>query len=356
MKNKFNSQHIKNTGSAKLRNMRSIILIIIFIGFSHSVKSQSWKTVLNKEGNFSINFPFDVEEQFDNVSYPVRKTIVCKPVSDDNILYSISYSDYENNMYHSDSLKNIEFDLEYTQRNNGLKLTSVFPKSISGYPGREFRYKSLREDKLVRVLVYIVKNRVFELKVETRENLNFNKSINVFFNSFKLVGIPENNPAYLNLPSNDEIKNRPFTADFNGESEQRVQVMETFLGKSGSIIEMNKNTDQYSMLALGVWYSKLSKNGKVTEEDFNRIISDQEANVGRIYSEGKIISKEKINIFGYNGVKITMTYKLMGVKVNDVRLIFIDNNNTYFNVMAIYSEDKDIGQVQDFFNSFKLKK
>ena len=340
--------------------MKILPIILIFIlFFNKSVKSQNWISENNKNGNYEISFPSNYETKTDSSLYFFKKTSICVPKTDDNLLYSISYSENVNNLYHSDSLKNIDFDLDYTQKqivkNDFLRLISVFPKSVLGYPGKEFRYKSMVEDKYVRIQVYIVKNRVYELKVETNELNNFNKSINYFFNSFRLTGYPENSPRYLNFPTESELQNKPYLANFNGETEQRIQVFETIFGKACGIMDMKSisENDTSGLLAIGVMYAKIPKNGRVTSEEFLKIVDNLVDGVRKIYNEGKVISKEKSKICGYNGIKFKLTYKLGNKIINETKLVVIDKNNILYHIMAMsYLDTKE---ELNFIKSFKIK-
>lgn len=121
-------------------------------------------------------------------------------------------------MYNSDSTKNLEFDLDYTQKKfikyNKVKLWNAFPKTLLGYPGKEFRYEYINEHKIAFKRIYIVKNLVYELTYEGSKEKAFQLEIDKYFNSLKLLNVPENIPRYLNLPNEDEIKNKPYNIDF----------------------------------------------------------------------------------------------------------------------------------------------
>jgi hypothetical protein len=321
--------------------------------------------VSTKEGfkivddDFEITFPNQPVDKIDSTSYnKSRRIIYVAKGKDDNLRYELSYIEYQDNMYHSDSLESIEFDLDYTQidlaYSDSLELTNSNYSSVAGYPAKEFRYKTVTNDKRIRVFVIFVKNRVYTIRVDTEESKNYNKHINQFIKSFQLRNIKENIPPFLSLPTEDEMNNPPFIVNFQGKTERRIQVRESLYGKTAFIFEVNEVKDMWSgIFLLGVGYAKIPVNDTISKEERLALISGIE---GSAYSGYKMINSETIKENDYIGKRLVSNYYLANSLMRDIRVMFVTKENIYIEIVAIVIEKKPISKkVDSFFNSFYIK-
>jgi len=331
----------------KMKNLIFIFVLTLnwFCTGDHSNKY----TISDSTFQFEIKLPCSGKIKLDTTA--VNKFIQYE-CSDGHSKYKVICTEYSDGLYHSDSLNNIEFDLDYTQKKfastEHVKSTSTLLKTINGYPGKEFRFEHFEKDIIYFRRVYIVKNRVYELLYEAPKEKAFNTEIDDYYNSFRLVGIPDNEKPYLNLPPNEEIQNRPFDINFFGKTELSVEYQENFLGKIPIVTEGNqiKDEDRSGILALIVFYGILPEGTTETQKD--RLIREQ---MDLITNKGQIINEKNIE----GGKEISITYTVATVPIIDKRrLIF--KGNKYYNVCAMYLKEKpESKRVNEFMDSFHIK-
>lgn len=319
-------------------------------------------------GMFKINF-IHTPTKYQTKDWPVETIYQDSGQAEiSNILYSISYRDYENGMYHSDSINNIEFDIQYSQKKIMQKyslelMRPPFQTSILGYPGAEFRYKTYDGTKAVRVKVFIVKNRLYILKVETLMQNNFNKGINKFMDSFELLNLKENEKPYLNLPSKEELKNKPYTIKFPTKSENtqtRVIPFQFASEKHAFIMEMVQTDteilEQEQNLLYGVGFVNLPKGQDITEEAFNAILIDLKKIQTAGYSETVLLKENSIKTDKAIGAELLVELTMMGIRMEMyTQLLYFKNTCFQIQVMTPkkYSSNP---KIKEFINSFKVNK
>lgn len=327
-----------------------IYLLIIFI----SNQSSGQITTTNKKiDEFSITLKCNDEITKDETKSRSISKINCQI---DDVIYTVKLTEYNNGMYHSDSLKNLDFDLDYSQRyfaNNGkVDLIGLILKTIKGYPGKEYRFQYKFEDKINFRRIYIIKNYLVELIYEGPKSKLYNTEIDEFFNSFEVEGFDENQTPYIKMPSEEEIKNRPFIAKFDSETKQIIEANETEFGKVPLIIELCETKPEVNngVLALTVLYT-----------DFPKELSDN--NKKDIYELHK--KTQELTFPNFRWIEITeptkdsmvlkYEYSIHNEKVIDMRKVFFDNNRMY-TVAGIGTKKSFPNQrIEDFINEFKLK-
>ncbi|MCH2043724.1 MAG: hypothetical protein MK212_06240 [Saprospiraceae bacterium] len=306
-------------------------------------------TVTNKEFNLTFTFPDTYEKEIDEYQYQENVTYTC---TYGDFFLMVETAKYDSAMYHSEADGNIDFDLHYTQKefiqSTRAVTISSEPITILGYPGREFYYKHQQLDQVTFKRVYIIKNQVIEMTVITPPNLAFSKRIRHFFNTLSLIDIPKRKTPYITYLSEEEIKNRPYSVDFSGESEITNKVVDDYLDKIQVLME-SRSLGDAERERLMVIYTPIST--KKTIDDRRKWVQDQLNQVPRFKINTEIISTTEIE----NGLEFIIEYDLMGKRVWDKRRVFF-NNKGYYTLSSIQLAGSSESKVTvRFFESFKTK-
>ena len=171
----------------------AILLIVLLSGFA----PDTWVKIQPKENKFSIEFPRKPEESERKIQTEIGElnmNIMMYEVGkfkDENSVYGLIYSDYP------DSLVNSDFKDEYIDEFfenaikgtvNNLKGQIIEEKRVllSSYPGREVKISFMDGQGIMKLHVYLVKNRAYILEVGCETKNDNNKSMDRFFSSFVL--------------------------------------------------------------------------------------------------------------------------------------------------------------------------
>lgn len=309
--------------------------------------------------DFELSFPEDPIQEVKEESARQKTIIKSKGADDFNLLYEISYIDYDDNLYHSDSLHNLKFDLNYHQKSFvkklGLTVTDMSPTSIKGYPAQHFRYITADRSKRIRTLVVFVKNRVYQLRVDTKVDLTHNKWITQFFDSFRLTSVGANKKPHLNLPTEKELNKPPFSIDFKSPTKRKIEIKETIYGDVALIGEVSEPKTRFDQTASQmVFYSKILKkdiNPKEIDLINQQLISENRQGG----ASWEIISNEPITFKGFKGSKRFSEMTFSGEKIHMVSIHFIDSRKIYFALGGVYLGDEVPKSINTFFDSFQAK-
>ena len=303
--------------------------------------------------DFKIKIKCPTEVVVDTLDYIDQKTYKCRK---GRVTLTVIRTAYDNGMYHSDSLKNLEYDLDYTQRkftdNNQVRVLGTIPQVMKGYPGKEFRYEYWLEDKITFCRVYIVKNVLYEIFYEGPKAKKFQNEIDEFFDSFTLLNVAENPTPYFVMPAQEEIDNPPYTANFHGETTTKINVMNAFGSKAAIIAKVNdiRDKDNSGIISLLVWYAEMPS--EVSEDNKVAVINNQLKSIFNIYPTAVLLD-DNYDAKGRRNYKVQ--YKIGGVEpVIEERISFFYNNTLYL-VSALYraNEPKD-ARVDSFLESFEI--
>lgn len=304
--------------------------------------------------NFRINFPNKLDIQIDSTSVSDEVTITTS-YSEGHCWLRCFEDKY--NYYHSDSLGLIEFNLDYSQRDfvqqNLVTMVQLLPKSLDGYPGREYRFSYDKSGDITTRRIYLVKNRVYEIGNTGPASEVFNQDLTDFFESFTLVNVGPNSIPYLNLPTDEELESPPFEVNFFGETKRKVEIGETIEGeKAPLIIEINEvnNEDGSGLLALSVSYLLFPENNE--DLGFDYYLENSLNSAFLLDPSTVILSKEKEeNIASYRMTRVFNEQKC----IQNIRYIY--HNNIYFviSTISLYNSPED-DRIKAFFDSFKIIK
>lgn len=215
--------------------MFSLLVVILISG---CIERGQFKTFTSEEGGFSILMPGTPAKEIVNIDTEVGIIPVHSFKSiNEHILYSISYSDYPDWYFEEEDAT------EFLESVIDAKIKAVFGElqssiiiSIDGYPGMEFRYTVNQDDEVIsgRSRIYLVSNRLYDLRTFSPKDKAFTGTIDAFFKSFTLTKIrpelgtskeeaPEDNFPYATLwIDEDRTVNWTAVENDNGESLQLI--------------------------------------------------------------------------------------------------------------------------------------
>jgi hypothetical protein len=186
---------------APIKKMKAFKLLFIFISIllvsSGFVKNKKWHKLKSKDYNFSIEFPSKPELNQRIVVSAIgdieMNTYLSKPSkksNDPNLMYSINYNEYPDSYISSNRKDELSTffsnSIDGAIKNiNGELLTEKIIE-INGYPGREYRIQIKDGLAIIKSRMYLVNNSMYTLQVITPTKNEFNKSTNIFLNSFHL--------------------------------------------------------------------------------------------------------------------------------------------------------------------------
>jgi hypothetical protein len=301
--------------------------------------------------HFDIQFPEFIELKIDSSE---RNQVLFEGKINESF-FQVKHTIYPNNMYHSDSTEMIDFDLEYTQqeffRKNSVEIGMMIPKSCQGYPGKEFRYRYTNNNRISNRRVFIVKNHVYELVYEAPGSNQFYQENTDFFVSFSLVGIEDNPNPYINLPSDEEIENRPFEIAFTGDTELRIEIVETENAKAPLIFEGQEfeENDSKGLRILGIAYIIFPEETK--QDEIERYIDIVHESNKRLDPTLEIIED-----FTKDSIRHIKTERVLGGALHtEVKRYFSSKNYLYYLTAVHQSGIENDVRIDDFFDSFRMK-
>lgn len=185
-----------------LKTVGTIVLVVLIPLFLKSLfayfSSPKWIEYTSKEGRFKIEFPKSPSEKIDTLKSDYYGPLFihlamydASNANDDNVTYIIGYVDYPDSLIHSNDKKWIYdfFDTTTAIKVNTIKgkLNNAIRDSINNYPGQKINISLFDGEGVYNEKDFFVKNRVYEMSVVTYTKHNFNKSIDHFLNTFKLL-------------------------------------------------------------------------------------------------------------------------------------------------------------------------
>lgn len=338
--------------------MKKLIFILLIISTLSCKENNNWIDFKDEKENFSISFP-DKPMKKKNVQFFKKGQLIWntyKYISvDNNQSFSIKYCDLPNPNINSNSLKLINYLTKMTQR----ELYKEFQVSqrisvtqINKYPGREYLY----EDRIVGngciSRCFIVKSRLYMLEVRYDLKNRYNKYINVFFDSFKLLSIEEN--------KNPEIKikypEKNFELDFPEETTVRkIASILGHYGKLGTVMEAfdvpknDRDAPNTKNIFYGINYIQLPPTINSDSVDLvKKLIYET------VKAKGKIINKKEIKIANCWGLESHI--KMSGVPAIIHEKAFVIKDKFYRIGVISYQGKENNKEANDFLNSFRLKK
>jgi len=173
-------------------------IIVLSMGF---VQSDAWYILQDNDIGFSIEFPVEPQKILEikateagDLDVYTYKYEPDESVKDENIIYQLACTTLPyfiepnaNNLKLSDAMFKRSIDI--ILKNTKGKVLSDKPLKLNGYPGKEVRIERKHKHVvyIVKLNLYIIKNKVFIIESVTTEAKQYNKSGTRFFGSFKLL-------------------------------------------------------------------------------------------------------------------------------------------------------------------------
>jgi hypothetical protein len=162
-------------------------------------QTQRWQDLNDLDGRFHLLTPAELTHKIDTVETAVGKQayhtfFLQAPDKDaaENIIYALSYVDYPAGSLHHDSLELVAEFLAGSEEEAlgavGGNVIYSAPKTISGYPARQWRidYPSKGGTASARTLAGVAGNRYYEIKIFSLQAAGLSKSADRFFDSVRL--------------------------------------------------------------------------------------------------------------------------------------------------------------------------
>jgi len=313
----------------------------------------------DEKGKFKISFPIEPEitEQSGVTEYGEITTYSFKaePKGDDNLSYEVHYLDYPTEFTDTLSTESVYALFNGSQTSNmnsdNIQLIGTFNHNILGYIGREFRWQDIKTNKFSRVRFYMVNNRMYILAVNTKEENNFNVSINQFFESFELIDTKPN----PNEQIASEKVDKAFKIKFPKETEIREMETPTEYGNAKIVAELYQpklvNDDNLIYMVTTLKYPE-----DITLTD-NFDLDDYYSNVIQTALNGRqstLISQKEVSENGISGIEVKESFK-GGQIVIKQRTFLKGDLQIGIQVMTIPNND-DNESMNSFFDSFEFIK
>jgi len=170
-----------------------LIMVILTMSF---INPADW--YLCETSDYKILFPKKPVESIQTISSAIGELNlnlniyeVPETETEDNLAYIVNKTEYPDSIVNSDK-KDIlvgffRNSIDGAVKNVQGKLLSETKIELSGYPGREIRIDFQNGLAVIKMRLYLVKNKMFLLETISETKKGFNKSIDKFMNSFELI-------------------------------------------------------------------------------------------------------------------------------------------------------------------------
>jgi len=162
------------------------------------IKPKTWYLLESEQYGYKIEFPKEPTENpqvVNSVIGELKMNIfmydASKGSKDDNLVYMVNYTEYPDTLINSEKTDVLsDFfrnSIDGAVRNVHGKLLSEKEIKIGEYPGREINIDFKDGMAVIRMRLYLVKNKMYMLQTITETKKDFNKSITRFMDSFELI-------------------------------------------------------------------------------------------------------------------------------------------------------------------------
>ena len=174
--------------------MNLLLLLVLLL------QQNAWVETISYDGNFKISAPGEMTHRQISKDTPVGEltyhSMFYEAVDDaDNVLYLISWVDYPEGSLHSDSLELVRSFLDATVETAVLNLDGELmyqsDEQVAGFPGRYWRIDYNKGTAVIKTKAFVAGRRFYSLQVASKRSKNLNRSVDLFFDSFRLLSVPE---------------------------------------------------------------------------------------------------------------------------------------------------------------------
>jgi len=176
----------------KIINYSFVLILLVSLGF---VQSDTWYLLEVPEFGFSIQFPAEPVKSMDHDSpTPAYMYIydATKSRTDDNLIYSATYAELQSADTITTDFKRTDALFKKAVKGavkglNGKLLSENTIYLNGGIPGREIRIDFKHGLAIVKMRIYVVKNKMYLIQIITETKKQYNLSVTRFMNSFQLL-------------------------------------------------------------------------------------------------------------------------------------------------------------------------
>lgn len=176
--------------------MSSAVLLLLF--FPENALGQNWNRVVEKEGNFSISTTGDFEHQTRQIDNPVfgqldwhQFTHVDENAQEGDMVFSVTYLDYPEDMVHQDSIELLEEFFLATAESAAYSVAGdlIYSNDIQNFqcPGYTWRIHYNQGEATIRSRAYVCCSRLYILSVAGLSRGQTTDKLFTFFDSFRLI-------------------------------------------------------------------------------------------------------------------------------------------------------------------------
>jgi len=163
-----------------------LLLAFALVLSVQAAASAQWKTFTQTAGNFSVQLPGTPKAQDQSVDTKVGKITAHMYLLEGNPTYVVAYNDYPAaSMKGKNPNEALEASANGAVTNVKATLTSKKAITIKGYPGCEITFNNPKF--LGKSRIYLVKNRLYQLTAIIPKPGSYNKDVNRFLTSFRLL-------------------------------------------------------------------------------------------------------------------------------------------------------------------------
>ena len=165
------------------------------------LQQNTWVETISYDGNLKVSAPGEMKHRHIGKKTPVGELTYHSLFYEagaeaDNVLYMISWVDYPAGSIHSDSLELVNSFLDATVETAVLNVDGELmyqtEVEVEGFPGRYWRIDYNSGTAVIKTKAFVAGRRYYSLQVASRKSKNLNRSVDQFFDSFKLLSAPEN--------------------------------------------------------------------------------------------------------------------------------------------------------------------
>ncbi len=173
--------------------------LFIFISIIIScTEKQEWVRFESPDKDFELLFPQTPKEQSQLMNSdfgPIKMNMFVYEAEnselEENLFYGLTYIDYPKDFLMINRPEEIDSFFYTSVQNSVFNVHGILTNekiiSLKKYPGREIRISFNQGKGIINSRFYLVGRRLIMMQVITEQRKDFNKSINNFFNSFKLT-------------------------------------------------------------------------------------------------------------------------------------------------------------------------
>ncbi|WP_341902884.1 hypothetical protein [Fluviicola taffensis] len=345
--------------------IKSFFYLIIITAFIVSCSNSGKQYFTDEVSDFKILFPGKPTTSERTIVFPFGsfsgKKFSMETTTGLNTSYSVTCIELPANIVHSDSMNLLSqlfaiTQADYLQQFGEGGLINTWVKSVNKYPGREYVWADIRNNKGYTRRVFYVEDKLYLLEIGYNTSNQHNVEINEFLDSFQLLS-KEINPNPEPEPS---IPVKKFVIDFPGATETRRMVIQGTTGPTYIVTEMYKPNsgrrfDEFGNFAYGVNYIDFQKEEilKMPEDLQRNFIYENAVNSPMIQNGGRIISNLESTING-NWCIETKALILNGQIEFTAKSFF--KNKYLYQVLVLSAVTKgDNPTSKEFMESFRLK-